>query len=113
MKWIEGMKRSMDMARDVDVDQLAEDSGYRRAIVRTLVRDADAIPRAMQNRMEALGLDIDRRRDATASIMSSAMRVCGHCNLYERCLDDAESYLHLCPNAVRFEKLRKMEAARL
>ena len=113
MKWLEGMKRSMDMARDVDVDQLAEDSGYRRAIVRTLARDADTIPRAMQNRMVALGLDIGRRSDGTASIMSSAMRVCGLCNLYERCLDDAESCYHLCPNAARFEKLLKMASAGL
>ena len=109
MKWLEDMERSMDMARDVDVDQLA-DAGYRRAIVRTLLRDADTIPTAMQNMMEALGLDIGRGWDRTAPIMIRAMRVCGHCNLYERCLGDSESYLHLCPNAVRFEKLLKFEA---
>ena len=110
MKWLENVQRSMEMARDVDLNQLAEDSGYRRAIVRTLARDTDTIPRAMQNRMEALGLDIGRRSDGAASIMISAMRVCGHCNLYERCLVDTESYLHLCPNAARFEKLLEMEA---
>ena len=112
MKLFESIERALE-AGNVDVDRLSEDSGYRRAIVRTLTRDADAIPGAMQNRMEALGLDIGRRWDRTAPIMNRAMRVCGHCNLYERCLDDAESYLHLCPNAVRFEKLRKMEAAGL
>ncbi len=113
MKWLEEMKRTLDTVRDVDVDQLAEDSGYRGAIVRTLARDADTIPRAMQNRMEALGLDIGRRWDRTAPIMIRAMRVCAHCNLYERCLVDAERYHHLCPNAVSFEKLLNMEAAGL
>ena len=43
--------------------------------------------------------------------MSSAMRVCGLCNLYERCLDDPKSCYHLCPNRARFEKLLKMAAA--
>ena len=109
MKLFESIERALE-AGNVDTDRLARGSGYRRAIVRTLARDADTIPRAMQNRMEALGLDIGRRSDGAASIMISAMRICGHCNFYERCLIDTESYLHLCPNAAHFEKLLEMEA---
>ena len=111
MKWLEGMERARNMAGEVDRDRLGRDSGYRRAIVRTLVRDESTIPRAMQNMMEALGLDIGRVWDRNAPILCAAMRICAHCSLYERCLDDPESHHHLCPNAVRFDKLLKMEAA--
>ena len=113
MKWINEMERSQKMAGEVDRDRLGRDSGYRRAIVRTLVREESTIPRAMQNMMEALGLDIARTWNRNAPILSGAMRICSHCSLYERCLDDAILYHDLCPNAVRFEKLQKMEAADL
>ena len=113
MKWLEAMVRSLDMVRDVDPDRLGRDSGYRRAIVRTLARDADTIPLAMQNMMENLGLDICRSWDRNASILNGAMRICAHCSLYERCLTDAKRCHHRCPNAVGFDKLLQMEAGGL
>ena len=113
MKWLEGMERARKMAGEVDRDRLGRDSGYRRAIVRTLAREESTVPRAMQNMMEALGLDIGRVWDTNAPILGAAMRFCAHCSLYERCLEDAQSYHHLCPNAVRFDKLQRMAAGGL
>jgi len=110
MKWLEGMQCALQQTQDVDLEQLAEDSGYRGAISWFLTQDTEAIPLAMRNRMKTMGLNISHKRDKTTSILVSAISSCNHCNLHERCLVEPQRYHHLCPNNARFDKLLKIEA---